>query len=67
MNNAGITRDGLMMRMKLEQWQAVIDTNLTGVFLAIQVRTMIVATICCFLLMHKCMDRCQVAAGICFK
>ena len=35
-NNAGITRDGLMMRMKLEQWQAVIDTNLTGVFLAIQ-------------------------------
>ena len=37
-NNAGITRDGLMMRMKLEHWQAVIDTNLTGVFLAIQVR-----------------------------
>ena len=37
-NNAGITRDGLIMRMKLEQWQAVIDTNLTGVFLAIQVR-----------------------------
>lgn len=38
-NNAGITRDGLMMRMKLEQWKAVIDTNLTGVFLAIQVRS----------------------------
>lgn len=36
-NNAGITRDGLIMRMKQEQWQAVIDTNLTGVFLAIQV------------------------------
>ena len=36
-NNAGITRDGLMMRMKLEAWKAVIDTNLTGVFLAIQV------------------------------
>lgn len=37
-NNAGITRDGLIMRMKAEQWQAVIDTNLTGVFLAIQAR-----------------------------
>lgn len=32
-NNAGITRDTLMMRMKLAQWQEVIDTNLTGVFL----------------------------------
>ena len=32
-NNAGITKDTLMMRMKLEQWQAVIDLNLTGVFL----------------------------------
>ena len=36
-NNAGITRDALIMRMKPEQWQAVIDTNLTGVFYAIQV------------------------------
>ena len=32
-NNAGITRDTLLLRMKLEDWQAVIDTNLTGVFL----------------------------------
>lgn len=32
-NNAGITQDTLLMRMKLEQWQAVIDLNLTGVFL----------------------------------
>ncbi len=32
-NNAGITRDTLLMRMKLEDWQAVIDLNLTGVFL----------------------------------
>ena len=32
-NNAGITRDGLMMRMKTNDWQAVIDLNLTGVFL----------------------------------
>ncbi|MDJ0680401.1 MAG: 3-oxoacyl-[acyl-carrier-protein] reductase [Xenococcaceae cyanobacterium MO_167.B52] len=32
-NNAGITKDTLMMRMKLEQWQAVINLNLTGVFL----------------------------------
>jgi len=36
-NNAGITKDTLIMRMKPEQWQAVIDTNLTGVFYAIQV------------------------------
>jgi 3-oxoacyl-[acyl-carrier protein] reductase len=32
-NNAGITRDTLLMRMDLEQWQGVIDLNLTGVFL----------------------------------
>lgn len=32
-NNAGITRDHLLLRMKLEEWQAVIDLNLTGVFL----------------------------------
>ena len=32
-NNAGITRDGLLMRMKASEWQAVIDLNLTGVFL----------------------------------
>ncbi len=32
-NNAGITRDGLLLRMKLEDWQKVIDLNLTGVFL----------------------------------
>ncbi|MFN3926359.1 MAG: 3-oxoacyl-[acyl-carrier-protein] reductase [Pseudanabaenaceae cyanobacterium] len=31
-NNAGITRDGLLLRMKTSDWQAVIDTNLTGVF-----------------------------------
>lgn len=31
-NNAGITRDGLLMRMKEGDWQAVLDTNLTGVF-----------------------------------
>jgi len=32
-NNAGITRDGLAMRMKLEDWQAVIDVNLTAAFM----------------------------------
>jgi 3-oxoacyl-[acyl-carrier protein] reductase len=32
-NNAGITKDNLLLRMKPEQWQAVIDLNLTGVFL----------------------------------
>ncbi|HEX8550416.1 MAG TPA: 3-oxoacyl-[acyl-carrier-protein] reductase [Abditibacteriaceae bacterium] len=31
-NNAGITDDGLLLRMKLEQWQRVIDVNLTGAF-----------------------------------
>ena len=31
-NNAGITRDGLTMRMKDDQWQEVIDTNLTPAF-----------------------------------
>jgi 3-oxoacyl-[acyl-carrier protein] reductase len=35
-NNAGITRDGLAVRMKHEDWSAVIDTNLTGSFLCIQ-------------------------------
>ncbi|MEM7787160.1 MAG: 3-oxoacyl-[acyl-carrier-protein] reductase [Bacteroidota bacterium] len=30
--NAGITRDGLMIRMDADAWQAVIDTNLTGAF-----------------------------------
>jgi 3-oxoacyl-[acyl-carrier protein] reductase len=32
-NNAGITRDNLAMRMKPEDWRAVIDANLTGAFL----------------------------------
>ncbi|MGB3268326.1 MAG: 3-oxoacyl-ACP reductase FabG [Rhodanobacter sp.] len=31
-NNAGITRDQLLMRMKEEDWQAIIDTNLTSVY-----------------------------------
>ena len=35
-NNAGVTRDGLAMRMSVEQWSEVIDTNLTGTFQAIQ-------------------------------
>jgi len=32
-NNAGITRDTLFLRMKLEDWQKVLDINLTGAFL----------------------------------
>lgn len=32
-NNAGITRDGLILRMKEEDWDAVININLKGVFL----------------------------------
>jgi 3-oxoacyl-[acyl-carrier protein] reductase len=35
-NNAGVTRDGLAMRMKPEDWEDVIRTNLTGSFLCIQ-------------------------------
>ncbi|CAH1414719.1 unnamed protein product [Lactuca virosa] len=35
-NNAGIIKDGLLMRMKTSQWQEVIDLNLTGVFLCTQ-------------------------------
>lgn len=31
-NNAGITQDGLLMRMKDDDWQSVIDTNLTSVY-----------------------------------
>ena len=31
-NNAGITRDNLLLRMKEEDWQAILDTNLTSVF-----------------------------------
>ena len=35
-NNAGITRDNLLMRMKESEWDDVIDTNLKGVFNCIQ-------------------------------
>ena len=35
-NNAGITRDNLSMRMKPDEWNAVIDTNLSSVFNAMQ-------------------------------
>ncbi len=32
MNNAGITRDNLLLRMKPEEWDDVLSTNLTGAF-----------------------------------
>ncbi|UXR70365.1 MULTISPECIES: 3-oxoacyl-[acyl-carrier-protein] reductase [unclassified Staphylococcus] len=35
-NNAGITRDNLLMRMKEHEWDDVVDTNLKGVFNCIQ-------------------------------
>ena len=35
-NNAGITRDGLMLRMKRADWDDVLSTNLTGAFLLTQ-------------------------------
>jgi 3-oxoacyl-[acyl-carrier protein] reductase len=31
-NNAGLTRDGVLARMSDEDWRAVIETNLSGVF-----------------------------------
>lgn len=31
-NNAGITRDNLLMRMKDEEWQSILDTNLSSVY-----------------------------------
>jgi len=42
-NNAGVTRDGLLMRMKDEDWNTVMDTNLKGAFNMIKaaVRVMI--------------------------
>lgn len=40
---SGITRDGLLMRMKKQQWQEVIDLNLTGVFLCTQAAAKIMA------------------------
>jgi len=35
-NNAGITRDNLLMRLKEDDWDAVLDTNLKGAFLTIK-------------------------------
>jgi 3-oxoacyl-[acyl-carrier protein] reductase len=35
-NNAGITRDGLMMRYSMEDWDSVLNTNLRGAFVASQ-------------------------------
>lgn len=35
-NNAGITRDGLSMRMKRDDWDAVLNTNLSGSFFCCQ-------------------------------
>ena len=32
-NNAGIVKDGIFLRMKPQQWQAVMDVNLTGTYL----------------------------------
>jgi 3-oxoacyl-[acyl-carrier protein] reductase len=35
-NNAGVTKDGLALRMKKDDWDAVLNTNLSGSFFAIQ-------------------------------
>src|SRR5207247_10279894 len=41
-NNAGVTRDALAMRMSVEDWDSVINTNLRGAFSLVQaiIRTM---------------------------
>ncbi|HEV2131883.1 MAG TPA: 3-oxoacyl-[acyl-carrier-protein] reductase [Longimicrobiaceae bacterium] len=38
-NNAGITRDNILMRLKDEDWDAVLDTNLKGAFNTIRAAT----------------------------
>jgi len=38
-NNAGITRDGLLIRMKPDDWQSVLSINLTGVFNGLKAAT----------------------------
>ena len=42
-NNAGITRDGLMARLKESDWDAVLDVNLKGPFLCMQIAARIMA------------------------
>lgn len=39
-NNAGITRDGLLARMSVDQWEEVLNTNLTGSFAVARALTM---------------------------
>lgn len=36
-NNAGITKDGLSFHMKMDDWEKVLDVNLTGAFVATQI------------------------------
>lgn len=38
-NNAGLTRDNIMLRLKDEDWDAVLDTNLRAAFIAIRAAT----------------------------
>jgi 3-oxoacyl-[acyl-carrier protein] reductase len=38
-NNAAILRDRTIAKMSLDEWQSVIDVNLSGVFLLLQIRT----------------------------
>lgn len=38
-NNAGITKDGLIMRMKTDDWQHVLDVNLSGMFYCVKAVT----------------------------
>jgi len=38
-NNAGITRDNLLLRMKKDEWDSVLDVNLTGVFNGLKAAT----------------------------
>jgi 3-oxoacyl-[acyl-carrier protein] reductase len=42
-NNAGVTRDGLSMRMSIEDWDTVINTNLKGAFNFVQAASLTLA------------------------
>ena len=45
-NNAGITQDNLAIRMSLEEWQKVINVNLTSTFLTVSYTHLTLPTIC---------------------
>ena len=64
-NNAGIARDGLVVRMKPEQWQQVIDINLSGVYYASEEFLKVGSNSSfCFLLSYTYADLCYSSISI---